>query len=137
MEADVAYLVTASVYAGFQLTIRFLVYPQMALVAEPSSWPRYEAGHQRRVVMLVGPLFAALVVCVVLLVVSGAEPAASLGAAALLVTLLVVTFVGAVPQHRVLTDHFDPQALRRLLAADTVRVLVALAQLVLAVAMLR
>jgi len=58
--APQAYLGADSLYTGFQLTIRGVVYPQMAKVPEP-VWVDYEAAHQRRVSVVVGPLFAVLV----------------------------------------------------------------------------
>ena len=54
-------------------------------------------------------------------------------AVALFAALLLVTALGAVPQHRVLGQRFDGPAYRRLLAWDSARVVVALAQVLVGV----
>ncbi len=127
----VLHLVAACVYAGFQLTVRLVVYPQMAGVPASAS-AGYEAGHRRRITPLVGVLFAALAASTLLLILDGGIPrAAAWGAAALYAGLLAVTAFGAVPQHEVLSRGFDPRAHARLLRWDAVRVLLALAQLAL------
>ena len=48
-------------YAGFQLTVRTVVYPQFARVPA-QAFPAYERAHQRLVTPLVGVLFGALAV---------------------------------------------------------------------------
>ncbi len=134
MTAATGYLVAASLYAGFQLTIRMVVYPQMAL-AGSEGWPRYEAAHQSRVSLLAGPLFAALVASIGWLALSPDGTAWWPLAAVLLAGLLLVTVAGAVPQHRTLGPAFDTAAHRRLLAWDSARVVLAVAQLLLALAL--
>lgn len=124
----VAYAVAAGAYAGFQLTVRLVVYPQFARVPA-AVFPSYERAHQRLVTPLVGLLFGALGVTALMLVVSGTR-AAGVVALALFAALLLVTGLGAVPQHQVLDAHFDAAAHRRLLGWDTVRVGLALAQIV-------
>jgi hypothetical protein len=126
--ATLAYAVSAGAYAGFQLTIRFVVYPQFARVPS-QAFPPYERAHQRAVTPVVGVLFGALAVTSVLVVASGSR-GPGVVAPALLAALLLVTALGAVPQHRVLDDGFDVRAHRRLLAWDTARVVLALAQVV-------
>jgi predicted lipid-binding transport protein (Tim44 family) len=128
------YLLATSLYTGFQLTVRLLVYPQMALVPPP-DWVRYEAAHQTRISLVVGPLFAGLVLTVAgLLIAPEVAAGAEVLAVLLLAGLLAVTAFGAVPQHRVLSEDFVPAAHHRLLRWDTVRVLLAVAQTGLAVA---
>lgn len=132
--AAVAHVATTAAYAGFQATVRVLVYPQMAAVPVP-AFTGYEASHTRRVSLVVGPLFAAL--CgstLALLVVPGVPRAAGLAAALLLAALLGVTAFGAVPQHSRLGAGFDAAAYRRLLRWDGVRLAVAVAALAAAAA---
>lgn len=130
---EVAHLVLTAAYLGFQVTIRVLVYPQFAAVAA-ADFPTYERRHQRLVSLVVGPLFAGLAVtsCGVL-VLDGPVGVAS---AAVYAALLGATALGAVPQHRVLDAGFEPRAHRRLLAWDSVRVLLAAVNVALAVALL-
>ena len=129
-----AHLAAAFAYAGFQWTVRVVVYPQLATAgrADPAGFPALAAGHQRRITPLVGPLFAALVTTTALLVVSGpgALPWVCAGATAV---VLGATAGGAVPQHRVLGTRWDAAAHGRLLAWDGVRVAAATVQAVAAV----
>ena len=57
----VLHLAAVSAYAGFQWTVRVVVYPQFAGVPAP-SFAAYEAAHQRRLSLVVGPLFGAVAV---------------------------------------------------------------------------
>jgi hypothetical protein len=49
-------LALSAAYAGFQWTVRVLVYPQFAQVP-PDAFAGYGRSHQRRVTRVVGPLF--------------------------------------------------------------------------------
>ena len=51
----VVHLVLVAAYAGFQWTVRALVYPQFAEV--PTGFAAYERAHQQRITRVVGPLF--------------------------------------------------------------------------------
>jgi hypothetical protein len=124
-------LASTCLYAGFQWTIRVLVYPQFAAVG-PAEFAAYERLHQRRVSFAVGPLFAffgvsalaALVVC----------PGVASGVAAgCFAAILAVTAFAAVPLHRRLTGGFDQAAHRRLVIVDSVRLGLAVAACVGAV----
>jgi hypothetical protein len=126
-----AYALAAAGYAGFQLTIRAVVYPQFARVPAP-AFPAYEGAHQRSVTPLVGLLFGALAVTTAGLLLLGPRPAGT-AAAVLLAALLGVTAFGAVPEHGRLSRAFDPLAHRRLLRWDALRVVIALAQVALGV----
>lgn len=136
--AAAAHLAAAAAYAGFQWTVRVVVYPQLAtagraLDAAGGGFPALEAAHSRRVSRLVGPLFLALVATTawVLAAAGGARPLA-LGAAACTAVVLAATAAGAVPQHRRLGRGWDEAAHRRLVRVDTLRALAASAQLLLA-----
>jgi len=122
-----ALLMAAAGYAGFQWTIRILVYPQFGQVP-PEGFARYERAHQRRAAIAVGPLFTALgLACLVALV---SRPGWWTGCAgAGFAAILALTAVGAVPQHARLTTSFDPVVYRRLLAVDTARLVLAVAVL--------
>ncbi len=130
-----AHLAAACGYAGFQWTIRALVYPQLADAgrAHPATSPALEAGHQRRTARLVGPLFAALVATTGLLVLTRPGSPAALGCAACTAVVLGATAFGAVPAHRRLAAGFDEAAVVRLLRWDSLRVLAATTQVALAV----
>jgi hypothetical protein len=122
----VANLALVAAYAGFQWTIRALVYPQFALVP-PAAFPGYERRHQQRVSRVVGPLFAGQAVTTGWLLVTRTTSAPVLTCAACLAVVLGVTGLLAVPLHRRLDAGWDAAVHRRLLRVDTVRALAATA----------
>jgi hypothetical protein len=131
------HLLVVGAYAGFQWTVRILVYPQFAAVP-PAGFAGYERAHQRLVSRVVGPLFAAQAVTTGWLLVdrpAGTPPALVLAAAGLFGALLLVTAVVAVPLHRRLDAGWDPAAHRRLLRADALRVALASAGALVALAL--
>jgi hypothetical protein len=131
----VAHLAAACLYAGFQLTVRLVVYPQMSGVPAEAS-AAYERAHQRRITPLVGVLFGTLGLTVLLLQLDGDLPRGlTAPAAALYAVLLAVTAFGAVPQHAALSRGFAADAHARLLRWDSLRTAVALLQAGLAVAL--
>ncbi len=119
----VVHLVLVAAYAGFQWTVRVLVYPQFVGVG--AGFAAYERAHQQRVTRVVGPLFASqgvTTVWLLVLMLRGDVPALPvLAGAVCLAVVLGVTAVGAVPLHRVLDAGWDAAAHRRLLAVDSVR----------------
>lgn len=123
-----AYALAAAAYAGFQLTIRCVVYPQFARVPA-AVFPPFEQAHQRLVTPLVGVLFGALALTTAGLLVVGPR-GHGVAAALLFGALLAVTGLGAVPEHGRLARGFEPAAYRRLLRWDGLRVVLALAQLI-------
>ena len=111
-------------YAGFQWTVRVLVYPQFTEVL--TGFAGYERAHQRRITRVVGPLFLGQGVTTGWLLVLAvrrdvAAPPVLAGALGLAV-VLGATALGAVPLHRVLDAGWDAAAHRRLLRVDSVRV---------------
>ena len=123
------HLALTAAYAGFQWTVRALVYPQFALVP-PAVFPAYERRHQQRITRVVGPLFAGQGVTTSWLLAARPEgtplPAVLAGAACLAV-VLAATALGAVPLHRRLGEAWDDGAHRRLLRVDTLRAVAATA----------
>ncbi|MEO7744969.1 MAG: DUF1772 domain-containing protein [Actinomycetota bacterium] len=119
------HLMATSAYAGFQWTIRVVAYPQLAEVPRP-AFTTYLAAYQRRVTYLVGPLFAALLLTTGLVALDSAVTAVGRVLAVLLLgVVLGATTFAAVPQHSRLSAGWDAAAHRRLLTADTVRVVAA------------
>ena len=124
-------LASTCLYAGFQWTIRVLVYPQFAAVG-PDEFAAYERFHQRRVSIAVGPLFAFFGGSALAALVVGPGVASGV-AAGCFAAILAVTAFAAVPLHRRLTDGFDAAAHRRLLVVDSARLALAVAACVGAV----
>jgi hypothetical protein len=117
-------LALVAAYAGFQWTVRALVYPQFALVP-PAAFPGYERRHQQRVARVVGPLFAGQGVTTLWLLVTRPTSVPVWLGAACLAVVLGVTGLLAVPLHRRLDFGWDAGVHRRLRRVDSVRVLAA------------
>ncbi|RFU19409.1 DUF1772 domain-containing protein [Geodermatophilus marinus] len=123
------HLALTAAYAGFQWTVRALVYPQFDRVPA-AVFAAYERRHQQRVTRVVGPLFAAQGVTTLWLLAdrpAGAPLPPVLVGAGCLAVVLGVTALLAVPLHRLLDTGWDAAAHRRLLAVDTVRAVAATA----------
>lgn len=123
--AAACFLLSAAAYAGFQWTVHVVVYRQFTAVPA-EAFPQYERLHQRRITLVVGPLFAALVLTAGWLLVD--RPVGSplwilLVAAGLVVVILALTALAAVPQHRRLSAGWDERAYRVLLRVDLLRTL--------------
>lgn len=133
--AILAHLGAACAYAGFQVTITVLVYPQLAAIGRsaPGVFTDHEARHSTRTAVIVGPLFAALVGATGWLVVSDPSSPLAWAAAACTAVVLAVTALAAVPRHDRLRRGFDPAVMARLQRVDAVRAVAALAQVAIAV----
>lgn len=119
--SSTAFVICTAAYAAFQWTVQVVVYPQFAAVPT-EAFVAYERAHQRRISVVVGPLFATLALSTGWLLVdrpAGVWP--SVSAAALVAVVLGVTAFVAVPLHRRLSAGWDPAAYRSLLRADLVR----------------
>ncbi|RBY86756.1 DUF1772 domain-containing protein [Blastococcus sp. TBT05-19] len=125
----VLHLALSAAYAGFQWTVRGVVYPQFDQVPA-GAFGAYERRHQQRISRVVGPLFAGQLGTTGWLLVArppGVPSSAVLAGAACLGAVLLLTAAGAVPQHRRLSAGWDGEAFRRLLRVDTARAVAATA----------
>jgi hypothetical protein len=129
--------VAAVAYCSFQWTVQLVIYRMFGHVPA-TAFPAYEAAHQRCVSLMVGPLFAALVLSTGALAVrpGAVDTAVTAGAAGGTVVLLGLIAFGAVPLHQRLARRYDAMDVRRLLRIDLARALVASAQSGLLVAAL-
>ena len=104
------FLAAGATYAGFQWTVQLVVYRQFAAVPA-AAFADFERAHQRRISVLVAPLFAALVLSTGWLLIDrpAAVPGwAAVAAAALVAIVIGMTAFGAVPLHRRLSAGWDP-----------------------------
>lgn len=137
----VAHLVATAAYAGFQWTVHLVVYRQLPAVPRSpmGAFEAYERQHQRLITPLVGVLFGALTITTVLLLVlapAGSPLWLRVTAAAMLLIVVGVTGLLAVPEHRRLSDGWDPAAYRRLLRVDLARTVAATVNVAAAAALL-
>ena len=117
------HLALTAAYAGFQWTVRALVYPQFAEVPT-AGFRAYERRHQQRISRVVGPLFVGQAVTTLWLLVDrplGTPLVGVLLGAACLAVVLAATGLLAVPLHRRLGEGWDAAVHRRLVQVDTAR----------------
>jgi hypothetical protein len=124
------HLVATTALAAVGWLVQLVVYPSFALVGA-GEWERFHARHQRAIAVVVGPPWFAQGVAVVVLTLALGAPGALLAALALAGVLLTV--LGAVPEHQRLTAGGD---LRGLLRANLLRTLVWTASVALTLAAL-
>lgn len=127
-----AFALAAALHAGFQLTVTAIVYPALVEV-DDERWRVAHDRHSRRISVVVGLVYGALVLSGVWLVVSGPS---ILGWGALVATgaALGVTATLAAPLHgRLGREPATPTLRRRLLLVDRVRCAAALLGAALAV----
>jgi hypothetical protein len=120
-------LVGAGVHAGFQLTVTCVVHPALAAVPA-TSWGSTHPQHTHRISRLVAVVYVGVVVPVLGTLLTDAR-AATVAAAACSALALAVTAVVAAPLHTRLAAGRDATLVARLLAADRVRSLFAVAAL--------
>lgn len=128
----VALVAATWLHAGFQLTVTLLVYPALVAPSTPDGWTERHARHSRGITPIVVVVYGALVLACLAVLIAGPRPLAALvsvGAAA--VAAMATAFVAA-PAHGRLGSGRDPVVERRLLVADRVRSLAAVAAAVAA-----
>lgn len=130
--AAAALLGATALHAGFQATVTVLVYPALARVS-PEEWAEVHDRHSRRIIPVVGGCYGALVAASVWVVVSGAPGLAAWLAVASALTAIAVTALVAAPTHgRLGREGPQPALLARLLRADRLRFVAAVAALLAA-----
>lgn len=128
-----AYTLAAAGHAAFQVTVTALVYPALARVPA-DRWPEAHGRHSRIIAPIVGLLYGALVLSGCWTLAAGPSSYAVV-AVALAAGCVAVTALLAAPAHGRLAEP-EPALLRRLLAVDRVRALLAVASLAAALAAL-
>ncbi len=124
MTASVLLVAATALHAGFQLVVTLIVYP--ALAATPAErWPSTHAAHVHRIVPVVGLVYGSVLVAGAVAILSGPGVAQGVAVAAS-GTAVVVTAAVAAPAHSRLGRGLDERVIRRLLAADRVRLACAL-----------
>ncbi|XAS75275.1 hypothetical protein V3G39_11430 [Dermatophilaceae bacterium Sec6.4] len=120
--AAVTFLIAAALHAGFQLTVTVLVYPALSRIP-PERWPDAHARHSRGIVPLVGVVYVLLAVSVCWMLLADRSGWTYAGAV-LAAAVASVTAFGAAPIHGRLSER-DDALVRRLLQIDTVRAVLA------------
>lgn len=131
-DAAVALAVVGAAHLAFQATISVVVYPALAEVPADRFAVAHDR-HSRRIVLLVGPLYAALVGVSAWAAVSDARPLVLAAVAAHGVALLVTATLAAPTHGRLGSSGPEPTLLRRLSRADRARTAAAAAGLVLSI----
>lgn len=123
-DAVVALAVVGAAHAAFQLTVSVVVYPALASVG-PDAFAEAHDAHSRRIVLLVGPLYLALLVVGGWTVVADSRPLVLAAVAAHGLALLTTALVAAPTHGRLGTSGPAPALLRRLVTSDRVRTVAA------------
>jgi hypothetical protein len=125
--ATEALLAVSAAHAGFQLVVTVVVYPALADLT-PDRWQPAHDAHSRRVTRLVAPLYAAVVAVCGWALVDGPLSAPVVVAVAGNAGALAATALVAGPTHgRLGREGKRPELVRRLLLADRVRTVAAVA----------
>ncbi len=116
-----ALLIVTALHAGFQAVVTVIVYPALAEVPE-ESWTAAHAAHSRRISYVVAPLYLALAVVGGAVLLGGDGSTGTWVALAGTAVAALTTAAVAAPAHgRLARDGRGPAVVRRLLAADRIR----------------
>lgn len=129
---QVALLAATALHAGFQLTVTWMLYPALARVPS-SAWEVEHDRHSRRIVPLVGVVYAGAIVACTGVLLSGPSYADWVAVVAT-ATAIGTTALAAAPLHGRLAGGPDPGLLSRLLRVDAVRSVAAVIAFAAAVA---
>ena len=123
MSAEQFLLLATGVHLGFQAVVTIVVYPGLLNLAS-DDWARGHAAHTQRMIIVVIPVYAGLMLAL------GWALAAACCSLALLVTtgailiVWVITAFAAAPIHHLLSvDGPTPKLIRHLRRADTLRLI--------------
>ncbi len=121
-----ALLTASALHLGFQAAVTVVVYPALAdLPVE--AWPTAHAAHSRRIVWVVGPVYAAVAAACLWVLLSGHSTVWLMAAVAGNALAGLTTALVAAPTHgRLDKEAPTPVLLRRLIRADQLRLVGAL-----------
>ena len=123
MSTEQFLLLATGVHLGFQAVVTFVVYPGLADLA-PNDWERGHAAHTRRMVIVVIPVYAALVIALGwTLATVRHSPALTVTTAALLIVGMTTALVAAPIHHRLSTGGPTQKLIRNLRRADAFRLI--------------
>ena len=105
--------------AGVIWSVQLVQYPLFRTVGR-DHWHRYHARHVQNIGLVVGPLMTLELFTAGLLAFQSPDPLSMINLV-LVVTLWITTAVVQMPLHRRLAQHFDPGAIRRLVAGNWIR----------------
>lgn len=108
---------------GLIWTVQLVHYPLMAQVGA-AGYPGYQAAHERRITLLVGPLMVvegATAVWIALVPPPGVDPALAWAGVVLVALIWAVTRAVSVPCHARLRHGFDRRAHERLVRTNWLR----------------
>lgn len=132
MDASTALLAVSAFHAGFQLVVSVVVYPALADTTV-DAWGPVHDRHSRRILMVVAPLYPAIVGVCLWVLVAGPVTASVVVAVAGNLFAVAVTAVLAAPMHgRLGREGHSHVRIRALLRADWLRTAGAVVALVAA-----
>jgi hypothetical protein len=120
VDAAVALAVVGALHAAFQLTVSVVVYPALASVG-PEAFASAHDAHSRRIVLLVGPLYLALLAVGGWAAVTDPRPLVLAAVGAHGLAQLLTALVAAPTHGRLGSSGPSPVLLRRLRVSDWLR----------------
>lgn len=117
---ELALALVAAAHLGFQATVTTLVYPALARTGV-ERWDDAHGRHSRHITPLVGLLYPALVLSGAAVLLAGPSPAGWVALAGVTLSVAATAAVAAPTHGRLGREGPRPSLLRRLVAADRVR----------------
>ncbi len=123
MSAEQFLLIATGVHLGFQVVVTIVVYPALLNLA-PDDWERGHAAHTRRMIMVVIPVYAAVVITLGwALATVCCSPALIVTTGAVLIVGVTTALVAAPIHHLLSVDGPTQKLIRDLRRADTFRLI--------------
>ena len=123
MSAEQFLLLATGVHLGFQAVVTIVVYPGLVNLA-PHDWERGHAAHTHRMVIVVVPVYAVLVLAIGWALATVSFSTALIVTTGALLTVGVTTALVAAPiHHRLSVSGPNQKLIRNLRRADTFRLI--------------
>jgi uncharacterized membrane protein SpoIIM required for sporulation len=123
VSAEQFLLIATGVHLGFQVVVTIVVYPALLNLA-PDDWERGHAAHTRRMIMVVIPVYAAVVITLGwALATVCCSPALIVTTGAVLIVGVTTALVAAPIHHLLSVDGPTQKLIRDLRRADTFRLI--------------
>jgi hypothetical protein len=121
VNAETALIAAGGLHLSFQAVVTIVVYPALA-ATRADDWTKVHTAHSRRISLVVAPLYVAVAAACLWILVAGPLTPWTVLAVAGHALAAVTTATVAAPAHgRLGRDGTSSRDLRRLLAADRVR----------------
>lgn len=123
MSVEQFLLLAVGIHLGFQAVVTIVVYPGL-LSLSPDDWASGHAAHTRRMIIVVVPVYAAVVLALGwALATMCCSPALFVTTGAIVVVWVTTAFVAAPLHHLLSVDGPTPKLIGRLRRSDIIRLI--------------